>query len=98
MNRLLSLLLCLLLLLGCVPALSACSDSAEPTIKTESTAKTEKADKNPADERYYILNTATKKYHLTNCSYLPSAENSKKVLRTATSTYKGYSPCLHCDP
>lgn len=90
MKSLLCFLLCLLLCLSFPLQLISCGND-DNTAHTEST-------KEQADGRYYILNTATKKYHLTNCSYLPSAANSKKVLRTAKSAYKGYSPCQHCDP
>ncbi|MBO5355739.1 MAG: hypothetical protein J6B09_06705 [Clostridia bacterium] len=95
MKRTFLFLLCLFLLLACIPTLSACDDdppseSAQTEQSTENTPKPE--------DRYYILNTATKKYHRTDCSYLPSAANSKKVLKTQMSAYKGYSPCQHCDP
>ena len=39
----------------------------------------------------YILNTETKKYHLSTCSYLPAASKQQIIY----STY-GYSPCGHC--
>ncbi len=50
------------------------------------------------DTRYYILNTSSKKYHRTDCSYLPSEKNSLKILRTQLSGYTGYTSCGHCDP
>ena len=47
---------------------------------------------------YYILNTKTKKYHLTNCSYLPSEEISLKIKKANIYKYTQYSPCGHCNP
>lgn len=75
--------LCLLVTLNAT--LVSCDDSSDTSAVAE-------------DTRYYILNTSTKKYHRTNCSYLPSSSNSKKVYRSSMSSYRDYSPCGHCDP
>lgn len=39
----------------------------------------------------YIANSDTKVYHLSTCSYLPSASKQIKITNTA-----GYTPCGHC--
>ena len=62
------------------------------------TIETKKEEKN---ERTYILNTNTKKFHLTDCSSVSkmSDKNKKEVVDSRDNIInKGYQPCKICNP
>jgi hypothetical protein len=96
----------LLCVLACV-SFPSCADDKKTNVSTKPPAsnRVESSqssggglldyDRLPAtsETSYYIVNTKTKKYHKPSCSYLPSAENSKKVSKSGIA---GYSPCGHC--
>lgn len=46
----------------------------------------------------YVVNKSTNKYHLPDCSYLPSASNSYTIYRDDIDNYPNLSPCGHCRP
>jgi hypothetical protein len=52
------------------------------------------------DIHYFVLNTATKKWHLPSCKYLPDTENEKRVgiADYYKGLYPGYTACQHCKP
>lgn len=46
----------------------------------------------------YVVNKSTNKYHLPDCSYLPSSSNSYTISRDDIDNYSNLSPCGHCRP
>lgn len=48
----------------------------------------------------YVLNTDSKKFHYSSCSFAPKASSSRTTYTgtRAEVIAKGYSPCGHCDP
>ena len=87
MKKFLSLLLAILLCFS----FSACDRSSASGKDNTYATETE-------DARYYVLNTSSKKYHKTNCSYLPANKNSERIRRTEIWAYTDYSRCQHCFP
>ncbi len=58
-------------------------------------------EKNDAKEHTYILNTNTKKFHLSSCSSVRQMSPRNKKVYTGKRKYlirKGYSPCGRCKP
>lgn len=60
----------------------------------------EKIDEGYKENSFFILNTATKKWHLPSCIYLPDIENEKRVgiADYYKGLYPGYTACQHCKP
>ena len=85
MKKLLSLLLAVLLCFSFCACNKSSASGKDNSYATEA-----------EDTRYYVLNTSSKKYHKTNCSYLPANKNSKRILRIEMRSYPDYSPCQHC--
>ena len=51
------------------------------------------------EEKNYILNTSSNKFHLETCTKLPSDKNRKDVIATREELINaGYSPCGICKP
>ncbi len=53
------------------------------------------------NETYYILNTSSKKYHKSSCSFgKRTSEANKKISYESSSEIasQGYSPCAKCKP
>ena len=46
----------------------------------------------------YILNTKTKKFHKSGCSYLPTTNRSDSTLSREEVINNGYDPCKKCNP
>ncbi len=46
----------------------------------------------------YIVDTVTKKFHYTDCSYLPTEHYETRNATAQELKSEGYSPCGHCKP
>ena len=55
-------------------------------------------DSSPAVETYYIGNRSTKKFHRSDCSYLPAQDNQVALSSREEAISSGYDPCKRCDP
>ncbi len=75
----------------------------EPTLASEPAVE-ELAVEEPAIEELvsktltYILNTKTKKFHNSSCSYLPTTNRSDSTLSREEIINNGYVPCKRCNP
>ena len=45
-----------------------------------------------------IGNLETKKFHYSDCSYLPDSTNRTSLADCDAASSGGYSPCGHCEP
>ena len=62
---------------------------------------TEEASEREAEEKNYILNTNTKKYHYESCSSVKQMKEHNKEFFTGSSQEaqeQGYKPCKMCNP
>lgn len=50
------------------------------------------------DEKSYIGNKNTKKFHRSDCSYLPKEKNRVYFSEREDATDKYYKPCKNCNP
>ena len=71
------------------------SETKNETKGTSATTETE------AQERTYVLNTNTKRYHLPNCNSVADIKDKNKEVVTTTKEKiedEGYRPCQRCKP
>ena len=107
MNKALKYLKCLLIVLLLINA-SGCSPNnnynsanknnsyAEASLKKTQSNKPAKKKEQP--EITYVLNTKTKKFHYSNCSYLPTANRLDTDESRSEIIDEGYVPCKKCNP
>lgn len=76
-----------------VPKAETKQQEAAPTAEIP-----EQEAKQDTDSFTYVLNVETKKFHLSSCSSLPSANRSDSSLRRDEILAVGYEPCRKCNP
>lgn len=107
MNKALKYLECLLIVLLLINAPGCSSNnnyssvkinnlSAEASLKK--TQSNKPAKKKEQTELTYVLNTKTKKFHYSNCSYLPTANRLDTDDSRSEIIDEGYVPCKKCNP
>ena len=72
--------------------------TSETKIETKGTLA---ATETEAQERTYVLNTNTKRYHRPNCNSVPDIKDKNKEVVTTTKEKvedEGYRPCQRCKP
>jgi len=79
------------------------TENETPSNPDEGGSEGGEGDEGTEEQKTYILNTNTKKYHLASCGYAPDAESKNRkefsgTLEALKSENPDYEPCARCHP